>query len=496
MDHDLLVIGGGINGVGVAADAAGRGLRVILCEMGDLANATSSASSKLIHGGIRYLETYEFKLVRESLRERRILRALAPHLIHIQPFVLPHCPGLRPYWLIRLGLFMYDHLAYDPGMPSSCALDANEVASLQLNPQFKRALQYYDCTEDDSRLVLHVALLAQQHGAKILTHTKLTSAQRTDSGWNVILQQNNADNSQQQIKLHVKAIVNAAGPWVEQVANQILHIETQHRVKLDKGSHIIVPKLFTHDEAFILQNSDGRVVFLIPYLREFTLIGTTDIPLKEIEFPTKISHDEIKYLCDTVNQFSARKITPHDVVHSYSGIRPLFDDHAKKVSKVTRDYVIDVDDTIATAPVFSIFGGKITTYRHLAEALCNSLKTYFPQCGDAWTEAAILPGGDFPDGDVDSFKLQLIAHYPYVDPKVLMHYVNNYGTRALQILESVNSTKDLGVHFGALLYQVEVDYLVKHEWARSSEDILWRRGKMGMWFDDEQTTKLETYLGK
>jgi glycerol-3-phosphate dehydrogenase len=494
MEQDLLVIGGGINGVGVAADAAGRGLRVTLCEMSDLSSGTSSASSRLIHGGLRYLETYDFKLVRESLVERSILTRLAPHLIHLQPFVMPHCPQLRPYWMLRLGLFIYDHLSYDPGIPSCRGLNSQEIATLQLKSNYNKALEYYDCTEDDSRLVLHVALLAQQQGATIMPRSKIVAAHRMQNGWHVTLEQTKANGRLNTLHLHCKAIVNAAGPWAQKVANEILGIKTAHKIKLVKGSHLVVPRIFNHDKAFILQHTDGRVIFLLPYLRDFTLIGTTDILLNTIENPPIVSDAEIQYLCDVTNKFVQNTITPEQVLYKYAGIRPLFDDNHKDASKISRDYVIDTDDV--AAPVFTIFGGKITTYRHLAEVLCNKLTKYFPNCGAAWTKDAYLPGGDFQDNDIDSFRHNLIKDHENLPPRVLMHYVNNYGTRALDIIADIQNTIDLGIHFGALLYQCEVDYLVKHEWARTAEDILWRRGKMGLWFNSSQVQALEQYLAR
>lgn len=494
MDKDLLVIGGGINGVGVAADAAGRGLSVILCEMGDLASGTSSASSKLIHGGVRYLENFEFGLVRESLQERRTLRQIAPHLVHVQPFVLPHCPWLRPYWMIRAGLFMYDHLAYDPGMPASSSVDENEISTLGLKPEYTKALRYYDCTEDDSRLVVHVALLAQQHGAEILTRTKLIKAVRHARGWTVTLAIYRKEQPVKMRELTVKCIVNAAGPWVQEVAHNLLHIKTKYHVKLVKGSHIIVPRLFKHDEAFILQNQDDRVVFLIPYLRDFTLIGTTEILLNNVEQPVTVSDAEVRYLCDITNEFVTKKISPQNVLHKYAGIRPLYDEGEKNISKITRDYVLDYNTANPHAPVISIFGGKITTYRHLAEELCDKLKKYFPKIGKSWTRTAYLPGGNFLNTNVEEYKQYLISTYATIPANVLNHYVNVYGMRTNDLLKDVINIRDLGQHFGSILYQREVDFLIKHEWAQTAEDIIWRRGKTGLWLNETQIQQLQTYL--
>ncbi len=493
MEKDVLVIGGGINGVGVAADLAGRGLAVVLCEMGDLASGTSSASSRLIHGGLRYLENFEFGLVRESLQERSILRTLAPHLVKLQPFVMPHLPWLRPYWLLRAGLFMYDHLASDPRFPASTSLNANQISDLELKLPIDKALRYYDCTEDDSRLTVHVALLAKQHGAEILPRTQVVSTQRADHGWQVVIKNTVTNESQ---NLHVKVIVNAAGPWVQQVANDILNISTKQKMKLVKGSHIIVPRLFTHDQAFILQNQDQRVVFLIPYLADFTLIGTTEVVLEKVEQPINISTAELEYLCDLTNQFVTRPITPNDVINQYAGIRPLHDDKNNLTRKVSRDYALDVNDDIENAPAISIFGGKITTYRHLAEKVGDMLHKYFPHAGPAWTKTAFLPGGDFLNADVDGYTQVLIAQYPNIPANLLQHYVNTYGTRTMDLLLQVTNISSLGQHFGALLYQLEVDYLIAHEWAQTVEDILWRRGKQGLWLNTEQVRELELYIAK
>ncbi len=488
MDKDLLVIGGGINGLGIAADAAGRGLSVVLCETGDLASATSSASSKLIHGGLRYLENAEFGLVRESLRERRILLHLAPHLIKPQAFVMPHSPNLRPYWLIRLGLYLYDFLSMDSKIPRSRSLSKDEVASLELKTNYKKALEYFDCTEDDSRLALHVAMLARQHGAEILPRTKLVKAIRKDDSWLVTLVHD------QDMKVYnVKAIINTAGPWVQQIAQEILHIEPKFKLTLVKGSHIVVPRLFKHDRAFILQNADQRVVFVIPYLKDFTLIGTTDVELNNIEYPTKISVTEIEYLCNSVNQYLQQQITATDVVWDYSGIRSLHESTQTKASKLSRDYVIDIN-TDTAAPVISICGGKITTYRSLAEHVVNLLGKFFPRMGKPWTKQAYLPGGYFPNDNVLAFTKHCFSTYPHLPRPLIQHYVDTYGTRCVELLMHTHNVAHLGQHFGGLLYQREVDYLVRNEWALHAEDILWRRGKQGMWLNTAQAEKLEKYL--
>lgn len=489
MDKDLLVIGGGINGVGTAADAAGRGLSVVLCDMGDLASATSSASSKLIHGGLRYLEQGDIKLVRESLRERRILTNLAQHLIKPHPFVIPHCPWLRPMWMLRAGLFMYDHLTYDKRIPKSTTVSQAEVIQLELKPEFTKAVQYYDCITDDSRLVINVALLAKQHGAEIFPRTKLVKAIRKEDGWVVSLIQNN------DLKvLHVKAIVNATGQWVEHVAAEILDLKPNVNLKLVRGSHIVVPKLFNHGKALVLQNKDERVVFVIPYLNDFTLIGTTDILLDQIEQPAIVSDEECAYLCDTVDQYLQHTITPKDILYKYAGVRTLHANNEKAPSKMTRDYALDIDDSNINAPAISIFGGKLTTYRSLAEHVVNNLKKYFPNLGKPWTAKAYLPGGYFPNDDLAAFTQHMLKTYAPLPPDILKYYVNNYGTRSVELLMNSHNISDLGQHFGGMLYKREVDYLVQHEWAQSAEDILWRRGKQGLWLSAEQVQNLEKYL--
>ncbi len=489
MDKDILVIGGGINGTGVAADAAGRGLSVVLCEMGDLASGTSSASSKLIHGGLRYLENADFSLVKESLRERKILSRLAPHLIKQQAFIMPHCPWLRPYWIIRTGLFMYDFLSHDSNIPTSRAINAKELNSLELKKQYTKALQYYDCTEDDSRLVLHVALLARQHGAEILPRTKLVKAVRKNSGWLVSLLHG------QDLKVYnVKAIVNTGGPRVQQIATELLNINPKLTVRLVKGSHIVVPKLFNHDKAFILQNKDKRVVFVIPYMNNFTLIGTTDVLLDHIEQPVTVSDAEINYLCEITNQFLQQTVAPKDIVYKFAGIRALHDQGDIAASKMSRDFALDINEDQANAPVISVFGGKITTYRNLAEHVVNQLLKYFPKAGKAWTKKAYLPGGYFPNDDLVGFTKHIHNNYAPIPAQLLSHYINTYGTRVIDVLMNSHRMSDLGQHFGANLYQREVDYLVQNEWAVTAEDILWRRGKQGLFLSPQETERLVNYL--
>lgn len=489
MDKDLLVIGGGINGVGTAVDAAGRGLSTVLCESNDLSSGTSSNSSKMIHGGLRYLAYGELGLVYESLRERRILSRLAPHLIKPQSFVMPSCDWSTPFWLLRAGLFIYDHLAHDTNMPASKILNLQELASLELKPQCKKALEYYDCITDDSRLVIDLAVLAKQHGAEILSRAKLVKALRKDSGWIVTLLH------KQDLKVfNVKAIVNASGPWIEQVNTDILDIPSKVGLRLVKGSHIIVRRIFKHKHALILQNKDGRVVFIMPYQDNFTLIGTTDILLDSLEEHPAISTEEIKYLCDVTNQFLQHEITEKEIIHQYSGIRALHGSESTPAKKMSRDYVLDINDSNGNTPVICIYGGKITTYRHLAEKVVDNLKKYFPNLGKPWTTKAYLPGGYFPHNDLQGFIQHMLTVHARLPQNLILHYVNTYGTRSIELLMNAQSISDLGKHFGGLLYQREVDYLVEQEWALTAEDILWRRGKQGLWFSPIEVQDLEDYL--
>ncbi len=489
MDKDLLVIGGGINGVGIAADAAGRGLSVVLCEMGDLAQGTSSASSKLIHGGLRYLENYEFGLVRESLRERKKLAHNAAHLVRPQAFVLPHSHLVRPLWILRAGLWIYDHLAFDADIPHSRILRPQDVQDLNLKAEYTKALEYFDCTADDSRLVLHVALLAREHGAEILTHTKLVKAIRKENGWMVSLLRGN----DLQV-INVKAIVNASGAWVKHVAEDILDLKPKYHLRLVQGSHIVVPKLYEHKKAFVLQNTDGRIVFVIPYYNDFSLVGTTDVLLDELPTTWHASSQEIAYLCDTVNQYLQKDLKPTDVLYSYTGIRALHADENIEAKAMSRDYALDINDSNMHAPAISIFGGKLTTYRSLSEVLVNSLQKYFPNLGKPWTARAYLPGGYFPNDDLKAFTQHICKSYAPIPETLLRHYVATYGTRCVEILMNCHNLSDLGKCFGGKLYKREVDYLVQHEWAQTAEDILWRRGKQGLWFTPAQVVDLENYL--
>lgn len=487
---DLLVIGGGINGVGIARDAAGRGLRVLLCEKGDLAEHTSSASTKLIHGGLRYLEHYEFRLVREALAERERLMRLAPHIIWPLRFVLPHDAGLRPAWMLRIGLFLYDHLARLKALPRSQALRlTREGVGAPLQVRLTRGFAYADCWVEDSRLVVLNALDAAERGAGIRTRTAVESARRETDAWTATLY--DAETRRRE-SVRARAIVNAAGPWVGETLLRTLSVEARPKVRLVKGSHIVVRRLYDGPQAYILQQPDRRIVFAIPYEREFTLIGTTDVAHEGGPGPVRISAEEMRYLCACINRSFERQIGPDDVVWSFSGLRPLYDDAAASASAVTRDYVLDLDH--AGPPVLSVFGGKITTYRRLAEHALEKLGPHLPGMKPAWTGGAPLPGGDMAGADFDGFARTLAAAYPFLPLPTVRRLARAYGTRAERLLGDARALSDLGETFGSDLSAREVDYLVRHEWARMPDDILWRRSKLGLRMDREGVARLGRYL--
>lgn len=496
---DLLVVGGGINGAGIARDAAGRGLKVALCEMNDLAGATSSASSKLIHGGLRYLEYYQFRLVREALAEREVLLQNAPHLVRPLKFVLPHVNTIRPAWLVRLGLFLYDHLGPHPSLPNSTSLDLRQDAAGQtVRGNIRKGFAYYDCWVDDARLVVLNAMSAAWHGARIMTNTKLAAAHRRDGEWRAHLV-DHRDQSEEVIRARV--LVNAAGPWVEQVLAQIEvgatgAPETQERIILVKGSHIVVPRLHDGDFAYILQHTDRRVIFVIPYEGEYSLIGTTDVNFDGDPAQAGITPEEIHYLCDAVSAYFTRAVAPADVCWSFAGVRPLFGDGGDDPASVTRDYVLDLDadDGGAEAPLLSIFGGKITTYRRLAENAMDRLAPFFPDLGDAWTHSAPLPGGDLGTDSLDAFITALTGDYPEMPGDLLLGLARRHGTLARKILGGAKTTMDLGRHFGAGLTAREINYLMAEEWAATADDILWRRTKCGLHMDGDQTNSVIAYL--
>lgn len=486
---DLLVVGGGINGVGIARDAAGRGLSVCLCERDDLAAHTSSASTKLIHGGLRYLEQYEFALVGKALAEREVLLRAAPHIIWPLRFVLPHQSHLRPAWMIRLGLLLYDHLGRGRRtLPKSRRVSLKRHKSgVPLRDEFHIGFVYSDAWVQDARLVVLNAMDAMERGATIFTRTRCVSAQRDSHGWTAQLQSSRGELS----TIRAKALVNATGPWAVQFLDDVAKVGHDHALRLVKGSHIVVPRLFEHPYAYIFQQPDRRIVFAIPYETDFTLIGTTDLDYRDDPSAPHISDDETRYLCDAANRYFKRSITPADVVWSYSGVRPLLDDESGNASEVTRDYLLELDQR--AAPLLNVFGGKLTTYRKLAEEAMDRLAPLFPHASEAWTsQGHSLPGGERRDVNVLLGELQ--AAHPWLPAPMAWRLVHSYGTRTARILGQARSLSDLGEHFGADLYQAEVDYLRAWEWAIDVSDVLWRRSKLGLRLSSEQVARLTAYL--
>ncbi len=491
--YDLAVIGGGINGCGIARDAAGRGASAILFEKDDLASATSSASTKLIHGGLRYLEHYEFRLVREALMERERLWAIAPHIIWPLRFVLPHHKGLRPAWLLRLGLFLYDHIGGRKKLPATRTLDlARDAAGRPLKDDGARAFEYSDCWVEDSRLVVLNAMDAATKGAAIHTRTRVVAADRENGLWRITTESDGA-----RMSVLAKALVNAAGPWVGDVLGGVVRSNTKAAVRMVQGSHIVVPRLYEHDRCYIFQNGDGRIVFAIPYERDFTLIGTTDRDFTGDPSQAKATPEEIDYLCAAASEYFREPVTPASVVWTYSGVRPLYDDGASKAQEATRDYVLTLDAPEGEAPLLSVFGGKITTYRRLAESALEKLAPHAPWAArPTWTVTGTLPGGDFP---VDGFEAQVGAvssTHPWLARKTATRLVRAYGTKARGMLEGAGRVEDLGRHFGADLYEREVRYLMRAEWARRAADVLWRRSKLGLRLSAAEQDALEHFMAE
>ena len=492
---DLFIVGGGINGTGIAADAQGRGLNVMLCEQDDLANATSSASSKLIHGGLRYLEHYEFRLVREALAEREVLLNNAPHLIKPLRFLLPHRPHLRPAWMIRVGLFLYDHLSTRNHLPGSKGVKLlSEDSANPLESSIKFGFNYSDCRVDDSRLVVSNAILAEENGATILTRTRCQSAYRKNGLWHIAIE----DIDSGKISYcRAKALVNASGPWAQNFIESKLQAKSPRSVRLIKGSHFVVPKMYDGEQAYILQNEDQRIVFVIPYNNDFTMVGTTDKEFVGNPKDAALDIEETNYLLDVVNKHFKNKLAAEDIVWSWSGVRPLCDDESSSPSAITRDYTLELEtDETSQAPLLSIFGGKITTYRKLAEAAVEKLESFFPAMSTAWTKDTPLPGGDINGLSYSQWQKDVSNTFNWLKPEILNRLCNAYGTRVHQILGSAQSEQDLGVHFGAGLYAKEVDYLIRDEWARSAEDIIWRRSKLGLYLDNDQVSRLQAYIDK
>jgi len=485
---DLLVVGGGINGAGIARDAAGRGLNVCLCEQDDLAAHTSSASTKLIHGGLRYLEQFEFALVGKALAEREVLLRLAPHIIWPLRFVLPYQSHLRPVWMIRLGLFLYDHLGRRRTLPGSRRVNLRRhPAGAPLRDAFRIGFSYSDAWVQDARLVVLNAMDARERGATILPHTRCVDARRGNDGWEVRLVSQQGETS----TVHAGALVNATGPWAVRFLDEVAHVGHDHALRLVKGSHIVVPRLFEHDHAYIFQQPDRRIVFAIPYEHDFTLIGTTDVDYRADPTAPQIDVAEAGYLCEAVNRYFRCAIAPADVVWSYSGVRPLQDDEASSAAEVSRDYLLELDTR--GAPLLNVFGGKLTTYRRLAEEALDRLAPQLPATRRAWTaHGSPLPGGERTD--MDAYQRELQADFPWLPEAMTQRLVHSYGTRCAQLIGRARSLPDLGEHFGADLYRAEVDYLREHEWAADASDILWRRSKLGLHMTAMQATRLAAYL--
>ena len=480
---DLLIIGGGVNGAGIARDAAGRGLSVTLVEQGDLAGATSSASSKLIHGGLRYLEYGEFRLVREALTERAVLLRIAPHIAWPMRFVLPDRGAGRPAWMLRIGLFLYDHLGGRGGLPATRRVDfRSDPDGAPLQPQYLKGYEYADAWVDDARLVVLNALDAAERGAVIRTRTRCTGLHQQDGAWVAALDDGDT--------IRARAIVNAAGPWVSDVLHGQAGRNAGPRARLIKGSHIVVKRLHDGPQAYILQNDDKRVVFVLPYEQDFSLIGTTDLPFEGNPASVAIEPAEIAYLCRAVSRAFRQQIGPGDVVHTYSGVRPLHDSGEEKAAAVTRDYKLHLE--AAPAPMLSVFGGKITTYRRLAEHAMELLAPHLPQPNPAsWTGAAPLPGGDMVFAE---FLPQAAAARPWLPPATLRRMAHAYGTRLDRVLGDAQNLAALGEDFGAGLHERELDYLVRTEWARTAQDVLWRRSKLGLRLNAAQQARVAAWM--
>lgn len=490
-DFDMVVIGGGINGAGIARDAVGRGLSVLLCEKDDLAQHTSSASTKLIHGGLRYLEHYDFMLVRHALQEREVLLRAAPHIIWPLRFILPHNKDLRPRWLIRLGLFLYDHIGGRKLLPKSHSVNlSRHVSGEPLKNEFTHGFEYSDCWVQDARLVALNVMDAAERGCDVRVRTEVTDLIRQDGYWSINLRDN---TSLEKSTFTARVVVNASGPWVEKTLDLDEEHDSRYATRLVKGSHIVVPKIFDHPYTYIFQNADDRIIFAVPYEQDYTLLGTTDMEVDDEPGHVEIDAEEITYICDAASEYFNNAIKPADVVWAYSGVRPLYDDASANASKVTRDYKLDFD-TRKGAPVLSVYGGKITTYRKLADDAMNMLSEHLSIPAKDWTKEAPLPGGDIANADFDAYLTRVKTQYAWLDQSVAYDYARNYGTRSEKLLANCSKMEDLGKSFGGGLYQVEVDYLTRNEWAGTAEDILWRRSKKGLRLSASEVEGLEHYL--
>ncbi|WP_135381197.1 glycerol-3-phosphate dehydrogenase [Vibrio tasmaniensis] len=488
---DLIVIGGGINGAGIAADASGRGLNVGLYEANDFASATSSASSKLIHGGLRYLEHYEFRLVSEALAEREVLLRKAPHVAQPMRFRLPHRPFLRPAWMIRCGLFLYDNLGKRTTLPGSQTV--NLAKSGLLKPEMKTGFEYSDCWVDDARMVLLNVLAAKENNAEVRNYCRVEKAHREGGIWHVTILD---VMTNQRFERKAKALVNAAGPWVKQFFDDGLEQASPRNIRLIKGSHIVVPRIHDEPQAYILQNKDNRIVFMIPYLDKFSIIGTTDLEYKGDPRNVAIDDVEVDYLIDIVNQHFVKQLSREDVVWTYSGVRPLCDDESDSPQAITRDYTLELDAELDQAPLLSIFGGKLTTYRKLGEAALKKLEPHLTNIGAPWTANDTLPGGNFSCSREQLAKM-IHTKYPWASEALLLRYVTQFGTYTWKLLEGADSEADLGIQFSSEahgVYQVEIDYLINEEMAMTDEDILWRRTKLGLYMSESEQQAVTDYL--
>jgi glycerol-3-phosphate dehydrogenase len=489
---DCFIVGGGVNGCGIARDAAGRDYSVYLCEMGDLASGTSSTATKLIHGGLRYLEYYAFRLVREALYEREVLWAMAPHIIRPVRLVLPHHKELRPAWLLRLGLLLYDYMGGRKRLPPTRTLDLRRnPTGAPLRPGHRLGFEFSDCWADDSRLVVLNARDAADRGAVIATRTRMTGARRDGDIWRVAVE--NLRNGETR-EIATRMLINAAGPWVDIVSESLPGLDAFHRVRLVKGSHVVVNRLFEHDRCYFFQNADGRILFAIPYEGTFTLIGTTELDYTGDPADVAISAEEISYLVENANAYFCKGVTRESIIWAFSGVRPLFDDGASAAQEVTRDYVLEMENRDGEPPLVNIYGGKLTVYRRLAEQVLEKIDAALGRSTAPWTKGTSLPGGDF---DVDGFEREvtkLQAAHAYLPSETARRLVGQYGTRAARLLEGAKSRADLGEDFGAGLTEAEVNYLIENEWAETAEDILWRRTKLGLFVGERDTAALERYL--
>jgi len=486
-NYDILIIGGGINGAGIALEAAMRGYSVCVCESGDFGGGTSSASTKLIHGGLRYLEHYEFLLVRKALMEREVLWNMAPHIIWPMRFVLPHHSGLRPAWLLRLGLFLYDHLGGRKLLPATKTLNlSRDEAGEPLKSTFKKAFEYSDCWVEDARLVILNLRLAQTLGAEIKPRTAVNHASFQNGYWHADI-----GNSE---KISASLVINATGPWVDTVLQRVFGINNCQNVRLVRGSHIVIKKKFEHDRAYIFQNSDERIIFAIPYETDYTLIGTTDAEHQDISEKPEIAQEEISYLCEMATEYFEEPVTQDDVVWTYSGVRPLYDDGASKAQEATRDYVIRAEQSVGNGSLINIFGGKITTFRILAQSMMEEIEHILGKRGGVHEEMHHYPGGDFPVDGFENLVDQYKQNYGFLDDTVIRRLVRLYGTETIDILGNATELANLGEHIGEGLYEAEVKFLMEKEWAVEPEDILFRRTKLGIRMDRKQVAKLKKLM--